>query len=91
MRWRIGRRPFFFAALALVSAVLVPPTPAQFRWVAWFASGLALFWAVMLAADDLAAPTGNRRDRRRATPPTPFDPPQRPRAMTPGRHPEDGD
>jgi hypothetical protein len=78
MRRRIGKRPVFFFTLAVISAALVPPTPAEFRWTAWLATGLALFWAVALALEDLlGAPVPV------SSPPsthveTPFGPPPRP-------------
>jgi hypothetical protein len=56
MRRTIGRRPLFFGTMAVLCALLVPPTPPEFRWVAWFAAGLSLFWAIMTAAEDLSTP-----------------------------------
>jgi hypothetical protein len=55
---RIGRRPLFFLAVAAISSALVPPTPPEFRWVNLAAAGLALFWAVLLAIEEIIA----RRD-----------------------------
>ena len=49
---RIGRRPLFFAALAVICLVMLEPTPAEYRWVNLFAAGLALFWAVMLFLEE---------------------------------------
>jgi hypothetical protein len=49
---RIGRRPLFFAALAVICLVMLEPTPAEYRWVNLFAAGLALFWAVMLLLEE---------------------------------------
>ena len=31
---RIGRRPVFFAVVAIACLALLPPTPEEFRWVA---------------------------------------------------------
>jgi hypothetical protein len=79
MRRTIGRRAAFFAVIAAVSAVLVPATPPEFRWVAWFAAGLAAFWAIALGAEELAS--GNRGGPREPVQPvggTPFDPPASP-------------
>ena len=59
----IGRRPLFFLACAVICALLIGPTPAEFRWVNLVMIGLALFWAVMLSAEELAR---RRRRRRRA-------------------------
>jgi hypothetical protein len=50
----LGRRPLFFLLLATVCAALIPATPAEFRWVNLVMGGLAVFWAVMLAAEDFA-------------------------------------
>src|SRR5438105_3908499 len=44
---RTGRRPLFFAVVAILCLVLIPATPAEFRWVNYFSTGLALFWAVV--------------------------------------------
>ena len=30
-------------------------TPTDFRWVAWAATGLATFWATLLAIEDIVA------------------------------------
>jgi len=62
VRTLIGRRPLFFLACALVCALLIAPTPAEFRWVNLTMIGLALFWAVMVAGEDFA------RRRRRGRP-----------------------
>jgi len=89
---RIGRRPAFFAAIAAVCLILVPWTPQALRWVPWSQAGLASFWAVMLALDDLFAPVRPRRraadrllragaissGRDRVTRGSPFDPPPGP-------------
>jgi predicted Na+-dependent transporter len=64
----IGRRALFFLLLAIVCAVMVPVTPAEFRWVNLTMIGIALFWAVMLAGEDLARRRRARaRDRREAS------------------------
>jgi hypothetical protein len=60
---RIGRRPVFFGAIVVICLVLVPWTPTELRWVPWSMAGLAAFWMVMVALDDLFAPV---RPRRRA-------------------------
>ena len=54
MRAVIGRSTLFFLFLAAICLALVAPTPPEFRWVAWFASGLAAFWAVAYSIEDLA-------------------------------------
>jgi hypothetical protein len=58
---RIGRRPVFFAIVAMVCLVLLPVTPSEFRWVNIAMAGLAAFWAVALAIEDLSH---TRRDER---------------------------
>jgi hypothetical protein len=63
----IGRRVRFFAGLVLVGLVMVPLTPPDFRDTAWFVVGLAAFWAILFAAEDLMTPTYQRRDHRRAS------------------------
>ena len=49
---RIGRRPLFFTALALLSLLLLEPTPAHLRWVNLGSAALAMFWAVALFLED---------------------------------------
>ncbi len=64
----VGRRPLFFLGCAIVCALLIAPTPAEFRWVNLAMIGLALFWAVLLSAEELAKArrrrhAGERTDR----------------------------
>jgi hypothetical protein len=61
----IGRRARFFAGLALVGLVMVPLSPPSFRGSAWFVVGLALFWAILFAIEDLMTPTYPRGSGRR--------------------------
>jgi hypothetical protein len=50
----------------LVCLALLPASPPEFRWVNLGCAGLAIFWAVLLAVEELAA---DRRARsRRETP-----------------------
>ena len=58
---RIGRRPLFFAVVALVCVVLLPATPAEFRWVNVSMALLAGFWTIALALEDLAHTRRNER------------------------------
>ncbi len=74
----LGRRPLFFFFLALVGLAMVPATPGDFRGVCWFTAGLALFWAILLAVEDLWTPREEHGRRLMGTPPTPFDPPPPP-------------
>jgi hypothetical protein len=55
MARKIGRRAWFFFAVSVLSLLMVWPCPPEFRWVAWFCGALALFWALMFAADSLSA------------------------------------
>jgi uncharacterized membrane protein len=48
----MGRRSLFFGALALLSLLMLEPTPAAYRWVNLSSAGLALFWAVMLFLEE---------------------------------------
>jgi hypothetical protein len=61
MQRTVGRRPVFFAITALISLVLVPATPPEFRWVAYLTAGLGGFWAVALGLQDLLTPGGPPR------------------------------
>ncbi|HXJ63398.1 MAG TPA: hypothetical protein VNN79_06550 [Actinomycetota bacterium] len=72
----IGRRPLFFLACAVICALLIAPTPAEFRWVNLTMIGLALFWAVMLSAEELARRRRRSRTRRRTPPPEPEPEPE---------------
>jgi hypothetical protein len=56
---RLGRRPLFFLATAVVCLLMIPPTPTEFRWVNIGAGGVALFWAVLLGIEDVVS----HRDR----------------------------
>jgi hypothetical protein len=88
MRRTIGRRAAFFAIMAAVCAVLIPVTPPEFRWVAWFATGLASFWALALGAEDVARGAGHRHVWTVPTAQgTPFDPPAPPATVRPRRRP----
>ena len=76
----------FFAVVMVVSLVLFYPTPTDFRWVTLFTAGLAGFWTVALALEDLTTPTGPIGTGARATPPplpsSPFAPPPPPGARS---------
>jgi hypothetical protein len=83
MRRALGRRTLFFAATALVCLLLVPAMPSEFRWVAWFSAGLAGFWAVALALEDLSTHEKPRRPVKPVVPPPgPFEPPPPPGGLT---------
>jgi hypothetical protein len=76
---RIGRRPLFFAALAVICLVMLEPTPAEYRWVNLFAAGLAMFWAVMLFLEERSlvrwSPGAKDVAEKRARRPSPSGPP----------------
>ncbi len=59
---RLGRRSLFFLGTAVVCLALVLPTPAEFRWVNLSMAALALFWAVLLAIEEIAGQRGRRRE-----------------------------
>ena len=63
---RIGRRSLFFLATALVCLFMIPPTPAEFRWVNLVMGALASLWAVLLRIEDVAS----RRSGSNDPPPT---------------------
>ncbi|MEP6476112.1 MAG: hypothetical protein ABJC60_02455 [Actinomycetota bacterium] len=63
---RIGRRSLFFLATALVCLFMIPPTPAEFRWVNLVMAALASLWAVLLRIEDVAS----RRSGSQDPPPT---------------------
>jgi hypothetical protein len=75
----VGRRTLFFAVTCLICALLVPVTPPEFRWVAWFSAALGGFWAVATAVEDLTAPGEQKPRSPRVRPTTPFEPPPAPR------------
>jgi hypothetical protein len=70
---RIGRRPFFFAFLAAISLILLPFTPSEFRALNVFMAGLALFWAITLAIEEVsgAKDASARRSSERDPPSEP--------------------
>ena len=54
-RIRTGRRPLFFALVAVISFALLPANDPEFRWVNLFAGSLAALWAVLLWLEVLAS------------------------------------
>ena len=59
---RLSRRPLFFAAVAVASLLLYEPTPENLRWLNLAMAGLAIFWCILLAVEDLSRSRG-RSDR----------------------------
>jgi hypothetical protein len=76
----VGRRTIFFAVACLVCVVLVPASPPEFRWVAWFSASLAAFWAIATALEDLTRPGEPKAGPPRVRLSAPFEPPPSPRA-----------
>jgi len=58
---KLSRRPWFFALVAFVALLMVPATPSDFWGVNWFCCGLASFWAVMLAIEEISAQRARRK------------------------------
>ena len=67
---RISRRALFFLGVALVFVLMIPPTPPEFRWLNLAMAALALFWATLLAIEDLS---NRRRDIGRSRGEAPSD------------------
>ena len=57
----LGRRPLFFLGVAITFLALIVPTPADFRKVNVVMAGLALFWFVLLAIEEIAGRRGGGR------------------------------
>jgi uncharacterized membrane protein YuzA (DUF378 family) len=53
----------FFAFTCLVTLLLAPASPAEFRWVNYAMAGLAAFWAILLGLEVIA---GRGRGERSA-------------------------
>jgi hypothetical protein len=68
---RVGTRAWFFAAICVVCLLLYYPTPADLRGVPLFGAGLAAFWAIALAIQDL---TTHVPEPRAAEPAVPAEP-----------------
>ena len=64
---KIGRRPLFFGALALLCLLMLEPTPAAYRWVNLVSAGVAIFWAILLLLEERSllriTPSGPPRRR----------------------------
>ena len=59
---KLARRTWFFLVIVVAMLLLYAPTPAKFRWVNLALAGLALFWFILFAIEDLSRA---RRERRR--------------------------
>jgi hypothetical protein len=57
---KVGRRPVFFAVLAVIVLSILPFTPSEFRWLNVFMAVLALFWAITLAVEELSGAKDTR-------------------------------
>ena len=51
---RLGRRTLFFAALCLICLGMTAVTPAEFRWLSLSMAGLAAFWSLAFAIEDVS-------------------------------------
>ena len=58
----LARRTWFFLVIAVAMLLLYDPTPPKFRWVNLALAGLALFWFILFAIEDLSRA---RREGRR--------------------------
>ena len=58
----LARRTWFFLVIAVAMLLLYDHTPAKFRWVNLFLAGLAMFWFILFAIEDLSRA---RREGRR--------------------------
>ncbi len=54
----LGRRPLFFLGVAITFLALLVPTPTDFRKVNVVMAGLAFFWFVLLAIEEIAGRRG---------------------------------
>ncbi len=61
---RIGRRTLFFLGVMATCLLMIPATPAEFRWVNDAMAGLALFWGLATGLEDLVAHREQERRRR---------------------------
>lgn len=61
---RISRRPLFFALVTLVGLLMIPATPRDFWGVNYFVSGLAVFWALALSLEEIAAQRRRQEEDR---------------------------
>jgi hypothetical protein len=65
VRLALSRRPLFFLAIVFACLLLYEPTPGKFRWVNVAMAGVALFWFVLLAAEEVVTSRRNQRHRDR--------------------------
>jgi hypothetical protein len=63
-----SRRPLFFLVIVFACLLLYEPTPAKFRWLNLSMAALALFWFILLAAEEILAGRRNQRARSRGGP-----------------------
>lgn len=61
---RMGRRALFFLGVMATCLVMIPATPAEFRWVNYSMAGLALFWGIAAGIEDMASRREGRRHAR---------------------------
>jgi hypothetical protein len=58
----LSRRTWFFLVIPAAMLLLYEPTPETLRWVNVALAGLAMFWFVLFAIEDISRA---RRERRR--------------------------
>jgi hypothetical protein len=58
------RRPLFFLAIAVAALLLYEPTPEELHWLNLSMAVLALFWFVLLAAEEFSRQRADRGDDR---------------------------
>jgi hypothetical protein len=72
----LSRRVWFFLGVMVVCLAMMVPTPRQYWPLNLFMAGLALFWAILLAIEDVLGrreptPPGTWTDLDRDEPDTP--------------------
>ncbi|MBI3647230.1 MAG: hypothetical protein HY240_00470 [Actinobacteria bacterium] len=63
---RLGRRPLFFLGVSITFLALLVPTPEEFRRVNLVMAGLAAFWFVLLAIEEVSGRGGGTDEGGRA-------------------------
>ncbi|HEX3299507.1 MAG TPA: hypothetical protein VHW68_05290 [Actinomycetota bacterium] len=61
----LSRRTWFFLVIVVAMLLLYDPTPAKYHWVNVALAGIALFWFVMFAIEDVGYARRVRRHVRR--------------------------
>ena len=61
MKRTMGPRPMLFGAAGALSALVGLAAPPELQWVAWVTAGMAVFWTVLLAVEELTKPLPGAR------------------------------